>query len=178
MARPHLTPRAKPVRKPLAAVSKGLLPAPALACRVPQCGYRQFLNGYCSLHHGVWGRGCYSARGAEWRTPPRQGGEGVRGRKGQISPAWGAELGIPPRLGCDVPLARACLAPVRVVICDCRQSLLARRSPSPVGDRLLAQQLLLIDDGCQNVAHTSTSGTSTLGTSSSTPGASTSTRRP
>ena len=153
-----------------------------------------------SFHFGGWGRESLPGTGGGIgdASQARGQGDGNFG-KGNPSPAWGAELGIPPRLGTwDISPAREagrpmessnlpehvfsnlCRAPIQLVICDGRRSLLARRSPSPVCDRLLARQGLLIDDGCRNIARASTSGTSTSnrGISSSTQGTWTSTRGP
>jgi hypothetical protein len=153
-----------------------------------------------SLHLGGWGRESLPGTGGGIgdASQARGQGDGNFG-KGNPSPAWGAELGIPPRLGTwDISPAREagrpmessnlpehvfsnlCRAPIQLVICDGRRSLLARRSPSPVCDRLLARQGLLFDDGCRNIARASTSGTSTSnrGISSSTQGTWTSTRGP
>lgn len=50
-----------------------------------------------SLHHGGWGRGCLPGKGGGIGDASQARGQGDG--KGNTSPAWGAELGIPPRLG-------------------------------------------------------------------------------
>ena len=208
MAKPHFALRARLLGR-LAAVSQGLLPVArnSIQSTIQEVAASSFACRIAAISVSTLGDGAgraYPARGAELGTPPRQGGKGTEILEKGILPRLGARSwgylpgwghGTSPQRGkrgdrwraptcqsisSEHVFSNICRAPIQLVICDGRRSLLARCSPSPVCDRLLARQGLLFDDGCRNIARASTSGTSTSnrGISSSTQGTWTSTRGP